>query len=219
MSRFEDLTGRKFNMLSVAEFVGMKSHSSQWRCVCDCGNSVVVGRNNLVNGHTKSCGCLKHKEAANKTHGQSTTRLYYVWRNMLNRCYNEKVMDFPNYGGRGIEVCQEWKGSFQTFSDWAFANGYDSTAKRGEYTLDRIETDGNYEPSNCRWATEKEQANNKRNNQIFEYNGETLTLQQLSEVSGIPYKTLHKRIVVLGWDAVRAANTKLRSHNRRKAGE
>lgn len=218
MSKFIDLTGQKFGMLEVLEFVGMGNHNSQWLCACDCGSKVVVSRGNLVSDHTKSCGCLKHKEAVNKTHGQSKTRLYFVYRNMLNRCYNEKVRDYPNYGGRGITVCDEWKSDFQAFSDWAYANGYDDTAMRGEYTLDRIETNGNYDPTNCRWATGKEQANNKRNNHICHYNGEEYTLKQLAEVSGIPYKTLHRRICGLGWDAEKAVNAKVRSMHKEKAG-
>ena len=218
MSRLIDMTGQKYGKLTVLERVGTKSHSSQWMCICDCGNKVVVGRNNLIHNHTKSCGCLKHREAVNRTHGQSETRLYFVWRNMLNRCFNSKVRDYPNYGGRGITVCQEWKEDFQVFSDWAFANGYNGTAKRGEYTLDRVDTNGNYEPSNCRWITIKEQTNNQRSNHVVIFNGEKYTLAQLAEATGIPYKTLHKRINKLGWDVEKAATTKPRVM-RKKARE
>lgn len=218
MGALVDLTGRRFGKLTVLERVGFKSHNTQWLCVCDCGNTTVAGRGNLLNGHTKSCGCLKHCKAVNRTHGKSKTRLYYVWWNMLNRCYNDKVRDFPNYGGRGITVCQEWQDSFQAFNDWAAANGYIDTAKRGEYTLDRIDVNGNYEPSNCRWVTIKEQTNNKRSNHVVVFCGETLTLTQLAETTGIPYKTLHKRINNLGWDVEKAATTKPRTQ-RRRAGE
>lgn len=206
----KDLTGLKFNKLTVLEKAGFKNKNTQWLCKCECGNTAIVGRGNLLSGKTKSCGCLRHREAVNKTHGKSKTRLYYVWRNMLNRCYDAKVRDYPHYGGRGIAVCDEWKNDFQMFYEWAVANGYDETAKRGENTLDRINTDGNYEPSNCRWVSEKVQANNKRNNYNVEYNGEKMTLKQLAELTGIEYKVLYKRICLLHWDVEKAATTKVR---------
>ncbi len=210
MKKAQDLSGQRFGKLTVLERAGAKGHHTTWLCKCDCGNAVTVSRGNLLNGHCKSCGCLKHRPAVNRTHGQSKTRLYYVWRNMLNRCYNDKLRDYPNYGGRGITVCDEWKDNFQAFSEWAFSNGYDPAARRGEYTLDRKDTNGNYEPSNCRWVTETVQANNKRSNHDIEYNGEHLTLTQAAEISGIPFKTLHKRICVLHWDVERALNTSVR---------
>lgn len=212
MKKAQNLSGQRFGKLTVLERAGTKSHNTMWLCQCDCGNTTVTSRGNLLNGKTKSCGCLKHRPAVNRTHGQSKTRLYFVWRNMLNRCYNDTVNDYPNYGGRGITVCTEWKDDFQAFSEWAFANGYDANAKRGEYTLDRKNTNGNYEPSNCRWVSGYEQANNKRTNLHIEYKGNTFTLKQLSEKSGVPYKTLHRRIYSDGWEIERALTEKVREH-------
>lgn len=202
----KDLTGMKFNMLTAVKKCGFKNNNTQWLCRCDCGNTTIVSRGALVGGKTKSCGCLKHREAANRTHGKSKTRLYYVWRNMINRCYDSNVRDYKSYGGRGITICDEWKNDFQVFHDWAIANGYDETAERGKFTLDRIDVQGNYEPANCRWTDEKTQANNKRNNNLIEYNGITKTEKQWSDEKGIPYKTLHNRLHYLHWDVERALN-------------
>ena len=213
MKYSKELTGLQFGKLAVIEKVGYKNKNSQWLCRCECGNTTVVGKGNLVGGRTKSCGCLKHQEAVNRTHGKSKTRLYYVWRNMLNRCYDSNVRDYPSYGGRGITVCDEWKNDFQAFYDWAMANSYDETAERGKFTLDRIEVQGNYEPSNCRWVDEKVQANNKRCNHHIEYKGKTMSLAELADLTGIKYGTLHKRICILNWDTESAVNTPVNSCN------
>ncbi|RRC92739.1 hypothetical protein EII25_03435 [Erysipelotrichaceae bacterium OH741_COT-311] len=136
-----------------------------WECNCDCGNKTEVIQENLLNGHTKSCGCASSKYTMGermKTHGMSNTRLYYVWKAMKARCSNPNVEQYPNYGGRGIFVCAEWMSSFDNFKEWALLNGYDSNAEFGKCTIDRINPDGNYEPSNCRWVDMKVQANNKR---------------------------------------------------------
>ena len=211
----KDLTGMKFGKLTVIEKAGYKNRNSQWLCECECGNTTVVGKGRLTSGTTKSCGCLKHRPAVNRTHGKSKTRLYYVWRNMMNRCYNDKVSDYYNYGGRGIKMCDEWLGKdgFQNFHDWAMANGYDPEAKRGVTTLDRIDSDGNYEPSNCRWVDGKAQANNKRCNHYVHYNGKTMSLKELAESTGINYKTLYNRVHVLNWDIETAVNTPVRNYN------
>ena len=210
MKKAQDLSGLKFGMLTVVERSGSMAHNTMWLCECGCGKTTVVSRGNLLNGHSKSCGCLRHKPSTNRTHGESKSRLYYVWRNMLNRCYNEKVNDFHNYGGRGIVVCDEWKDSFEAFRNWAIANGYAPDANRGYSTIDRIDADGNYEPANCRWVDAAEQANNKRSNRIVHYDGKPMTIKQLSMASGIPYKTLYKRICILDWDIDSAVNTKVR---------
>ena len=204
MSKFEDLSGKKFNKLTAMKAVGCKGHQTMWLCKCECGNETEVAKGNLLNGHTKSCGCLKHQESKNKTHGKCNNRLYYIWRDMLNRCYNENVPDYPNYGGRGIAVCDEWKNDFQAFYDWMMSQGYEIGAIRGKYTLDRINVDDNYCPSNCRLVNTKEQQNNRRNNILVEYNGKSYTLAQLSDLTGIKYGTLHKRIQILKWSVKRA---------------
>lgn len=161
-----DLTGRRFGRLEVIGF-DHRIHKPYgtwiyWKCKCDCGNTKVVRKDHLISGATKSCGCFE-KENLNKlafksTHEQSHTKLYYVWNSMKQRCNNPKVKGYKYWGGRGISVCDEWKDSFYSFYLWATNNGYNHGL-----TIDRIDVDGNYEPSNCRWVTMKVQANNKRN--------------------------------------------------------
>ena len=130
--------------------------------------------------------------------GTSRSRLKRIWRKMKERCYNTKVDNYHRYGGRGITVCDEWKDNFQAFYDWSMANGY-----ADDLTIDRIDNDGNYEPGNCRWATMKEQANNKSNNVRITYKGKTQDIKQWSEELGIAYTTLFIRIQN-GWPVEKA---------------
>lgn len=152
-----DHTGKIFSRLKVKKYVGKKSGRMQYECVCECGNVVVVDAANLVSGNTNSCGCYKKDMAslANKTHGMRRTPAWYSWISMRDRRNNEKHKDYKNYGGRGIIVCERWQDSFEKF--------YEDMGPRPDgTTLDRIFVNGNYEPNNCRLATYKEQANNKR---------------------------------------------------------
>lgn len=180
-----DIKGKRFGMLTAVRYVGTnKYNQSRWLCVCDCGAVKVITRTHLIDGKTVSCG----KHAKYTLHGQRHTRLYRIWLNMKNRCANPNDKHFDCYGGRRISVCEDWKSSFQNFREWAIANGYSD-----ELTLDRIDVDGNYEPSNCRWSTRKEQANNKRTNVFIEWDGEVHTLKEWSRITGVNYSTLHSR--------------------------
>lgn len=165
-----NLVGKKFGRLTVIEdatdMTPYGKKDIKWLCRCDCGKETVVKTSDLKTGNTLSCGCYLAENTKNfaKKHGLRYSRLYGIYYGMYDRCYNPNSSVFKHYGGRGIEICQEWlgKGGFQRFWDWAYANGYDENAPRGKCTIDRIDVDGNYCPENCRWVDMKTQAKNKR---------------------------------------------------------
>ena len=196
-----DLAGQRFGNLVAINYVGKKSNNILWHCKCDCGNETDVHYGNLISGHTKSCGCSREK------HGMKNTRLYRIWANMKARCYYKKCVDYKDYGQRGIRVCDTWKNSFVAFNKWAFENGYDENLGKWECTIERINVNGNYEPSNCKWVTIKEQANNKTNNVFITYKGETKTLPMWAEILDLPYKTIYSRIKYRKWSVEDAFET------------
>lgn len=163
---YKDLTGQRFGMLTVTGRCGLDASrkNALWFCECDCGDGTITSTSHLKSGHTKSCGCQNGVSKNNiatrfkPTHGLSGTRLYSIWHHMKQRCNNPKATKYHLYGGRGIAVCEVWDQDFLPFYDWAIANGY-----RDDLTIDRVDCDGNYEPSNCRWATVVEQNRNRRN--------------------------------------------------------
>lgn len=127
-------------------------------------------------------------------HGGARTKLYLAWSNMKGRCYRKSMKGYKNYGGRGINVCDEWRHSFPAFREWALTHGYVEEAESRKFTLDRIDVNGDYSPDNCRWIDNKSQQNNKRNNRVFEYKGKKKTVAQWAEECGLGYKAMQKRL-------------------------
>lgn len=194
-----DLTGKSFGRWTVIERAPDQIspcgyHNVMWRCRCDCGKEKNVRGKILINGSSKSCGCLQKElvgERAHK-HGGFGTRLYAIWNSMRQRCNNPKHRAFKSYGGRGIKICDEWN-DYEVFRKWALSSGYNNEAPRGECTLDRIDVNKGYSPSNCRWVNMREQANNQRNSIVITHNGQTHPLTIWAEILEIPYQTLWKQ--------------------------
>lgn len=182
-----DLTGKLFSSLLVLNRSSDRGNGKKpvvkWDCKCVCGKRVVVKSDSLLTGHTKSCGCRKIK------HGLSNKeRLYQTWKNMRQRCSNPNRHDYSRYGGRGISVCQEWD-DYTVFRKWALENGYTD-----RLTIDRIDSNGNYESSNCRWVDYKVQANNVRTNRIIEYKGKEMTMSEFADYLDMSYSTIQHRL-------------------------
>lgn len=190
-----DLIGQKFNSLTVIEKHPDRTASKkvQWKCLCDCGKETLAVTQHLLNGNTKSCGCRRVERTrqmgiANKSHGMTGSPEYKAWQSMKDRCYNEENENFHNYGGRGIVVWHTWMKSFNNFYR-------DMGPRPGpEYSIDRIDVNGNYRPSNCRWATAREQANNRRANQHHEFQGRARTLAEIARIVGLSPSTIATRL-------------------------
>ncbi len=205
MSKVLDLTGQRFGRLvAIERSTNSKSGKARWRCECDCGNNIVVFSTSLVRGLTHSCGCLNSEVASVRfsTHRLSESRLYETWSGMKKRCYNSNSKSFHAYGGRGIEVCTEWRNDFQKFYEWSMSHGYTD-----ELTIDRIDVNGNYCPDNCRWADKLTQANNCRTNHYLTFNGKTQSIAEWARELGVTDSLLRQRLLKLGWSVERALTT------------
>jgi len=159
-----DITGQKFGKLLAIEYAYTnKSKKAVWKCICECGKEHYATAKDLRSGNTKSCGCSKVERAKKMKYkdGRAKERLYKVWSGLIKRCENPNCNVFEYYGKRGISICEEWK-EYANFKKWAYSNGYDENAPRGKCTIDRINNNGNYEPSNCRIVDMHIQGKNKR---------------------------------------------------------
>lgn len=201
-----NLLGQTFNYLKVIEEAGTDNQGSLWKCLCKCGNEVIVRGKQLKFGSTKSCGCYKNEliRARSLTHGHHIGRKmspeYQAWRHMKSRCYNPNVERYPHYGGRGIKVCDRWVDSFEAFLE---DMGLRPTPL---HSLERKEVNEDYCPGNCIWATREEQANNKRNSHFIEYKGIRKTIAQMAAHFNISQNLLGSRINS-GWSVEKAIET------------
>lgn len=190
-SRANNLVGKRFGRLTVVKLHSDAVKGYEWECVCDCGRTKIAKGNLLVTGKTKSCGCLASHSRTQKRGklSKDELRIHGAYRSMVRRC-SPKYHCHKSYFDKGITVCDEWLGEngIDNFTKWSIENGYASGL-----SLDRIDNDGNYEPSNCRWASMKTQQNNKSNNAWVEYNGERKTIKQWSEEFGLSYRMLIAR--------------------------
>ncbi|MBQ3265227.1 MAG: hypothetical protein IJH07_05565 [Ruminococcus sp.] len=197
-----DLSGNTYGYLTVLRRSSDKGNGKKpvikYTCRCVCGKVFDVKSDSLLSGHTVSCGCQKIKHGyANKE------RLYNIWGCMRQRCNNPRNPSYPHYGGKGVTICEEWN-DYQEFRNWALANGYDDTL-----SIDRINPDGNYCPSNCRWADDKTQMNNQTRNHYIEYEGQRYTMAQLADRFHLSYAAMQHRIE-RGWDMERIINQEQR---------
>jgi len=205
-----DLTGKKFGRLTVLERHGTSSNPVMWKCRCDCGTEKPIAYKHLKYGGTVSCGCYRSEVSRKSvthghtcshpvTHGQSCraggnrTKLYTTWEGIKQRCHNPNDKGYKNYGGRGITVCDRWKNSFENFFK-------DMGVKPKGLTLERIENDKGYSKENCKWATMKQQASNRRNSRFITYNGETKIMTEWARQYGLSRGVLWQRIYNMKWD-------------------
>lgn len=196
------IPGHRFNYLTVIRETKGSRPGRHVEVQCDCGNRKIIAAPKLLAGDTQSCGCMRGLLIAKKriTHGATKTAEYQVWQGMLRRCANPRMPGFPNYGGRGITVCERWRDSFENF--------YADMGRRpsADHSIDRIDNDGPYSPENCRWATRSEQARNKSTNRVLTYRGITATVAEWSERTGIHHRTITSRLRDHGWAVCCALN-------------
>lgn len=187
-----DLTGRSVGYWHIQgpappRYDRRGSAIKMWHCVCRCGTEKDVRDSEIRRNGSLSCGCYNREVSS--THHSSKTHLYEIWHGMRQRCNNPESKDAANYYNRNIRVCDEWNNNFESFQQWALANGYSD-----DLTIDRIDVNGNYSPDNCRWATPSQQARNTRFNHFLEFNGKRQTIADWADELGMDYYTLAKRV-------------------------
>ena len=187
--------GERFGRLTVIQEAENQYGHRYILCQCDCGNQKTINLNSLVKGMSKSCGCYRREfiHQKNMTHGftcnSKIERLYNIWSNMKRRCNNPNDAGYENYGGRGIKVCSEWENDYVAFREWSLTHGYSD-----DLTIDRIDNNKGYSPDNCRWETMKVQSNNTRVNHKVTYKGETHTLSEWQDITGIDDNKIGRRL-------------------------
>lgn len=201
-SQVLDLAGNHYGRLTVKEFANLGLSGAHWKCTCKCGREVVVAACKLKAGATRSCGCLQREELVRrvKKHGAAIhgerTYLYGLWQSIKRRCVHGTDKRAHRYKGRGITMYEPWLQDFAAFSAWVTTN----LQERPEgYSLDRIDNDAGYAPGNLRWATAKQQQNNRANNRLIHFNGEIRTLSQWAELQGLKVTTLYQRLYAYNW--------------------
>lgn len=221
------MIGKKFNRLTIEEFVKEEKrpyknaggYDYYYKCKCDCENYIITTLKELRREHKKSCGCLKSENSKNMImkfcitkNGETVgkyKRLYHIWNGMKERCYNQNCKEYKYYGKNGISICEDWK-DYESFKIWSLDNGYNDLL-----TIDRIDVNGNYEPSNCRWVTMKEQCNNKSTNKYIEYQGKTQTLAQWCEELDLNYDRVLARLNRCNWTVEQAFELPLQQLKRK----
>lgn len=196
-----DRTGIQYGRLKAMYKNGFIGDQVAWFCQCSCGNTTTVSSYGLGSGSTQSCGCLQREKAseASSTHGLSNTREYRIWCAMKTRCTNENRDNYKHYGARGISVCSRWINSFENFfSDMG-------PCPSEQHSIERNDPDGNYEPGNCRWATQTEQMRNTSRSVKVQWGGKEVTIAELSELTGVSYDLLQQRLRS-GWCVDDAVN-------------
>lgn len=206
MVKLINLIGKKFGRLTVIKRVeNTKNNKTQWLCKCDCGNYIKVQSYLLTHNYTKSCGCIAIEKLKKRsiTHGLSKSKIYAVYCTIKARCNNPNNNVYQYYGAKGVKLCSEWL-NFENFYNWAINNGY----KEG-LSIDRINVNGDYEPSNCRWATKEEQSNNRSNNHLITYNNQIHTISEWSKITGLTKSAIQYRLSKK-WDIEKIFTTPLR---------
>lgn len=197
--------GMRFNRWTILENVfSISRRPLVVKVRCDCGKEVIGQANSILNGKSSSCGCRRG------THRKTNTRIYHKWEGMIQRCYDVNSKDFKSYGGRGIFVCEHWRNSFETFLEDM------GPRPSPKHSIDRFpDNNGNYEPGNCRWATAKEQARNRRNNRTMIFNGQEKTVSEWAEIIGVQSCLLFKRIK-MGWPNDEVLTTPINTNYQRR---
>lgn len=203
----ESKIGKRFEKIFVLSFSHKDNRGKKYyKCLCDCGKEKII-RGDCLN-KTKSCGCIRISKLRElvTTHNSSRTRLYRIHKAIISRCYRKSAINYKLYGERGIRVCEDWLKNFMSFKKWAISSGY-----KDNLTIDRIDVNGNYCPENCRWSTEKEQANNRRSNRMLSFNKKTLNMEEWSDKTGVENYNIYNRLK-RGWSIEKTLTTPVKHY-------